>query len=100
MGKDHTLYALQPGYIKFYSSSLPFPHSQTPASSSSSSSTSPDSPDSSPTDQSLSGVKQSLIKRPKEKDQFIGVVGEREEGLPRDLGGRGRERRFWGAIRG
>ena len=79
MGKDHTLYALQPGYIKFYSSSLPFPHPQSPPTTSTS--TTPTLPASSPTDQTLMGVKQSLLKRPRGKDQFIGVVGEREKKL-------------------
>ncbi|KAG7528927.1 hypothetical protein FFLO_05884 [Filobasidium floriforme] len=102
IGKDHTLYALQPGYIKFYSSSLPFPHPSTsPITSALSSTASPDSPDSSPSDQTAAGFKQSLIKRPREKKQYIGVVNAREERLPRDLSaeGRGRERRFWGVER-
>lgn len=92
LGKDHTLYALQPGYIKFYSSSLPFPHPSSILSS-------PDSPDSSPVEQSATGVKQSIVKRPREKRQYIGVVAGREEGLPRVLEEVGRGRRFWGVER-
>jgi large subunit ribosomal protein L27 len=94
MGKDHTLFALQPGYIKFYSSSLPFPHPT-----GSSSSPTPNSPASSPTDQTAAGLKQSIVKRPREKNQFIGVASQRDEILPRDLVGRGRERKFWGAVK-
>ena len=40
-----------------------------------------------------------MVKRPREKKQYIGVVAEREEGLPRALEAEGRGRRFWGAER-
>ncbi|KAK4688476.1 large subunit ribosomal protein L27, partial [Tremellales sp. Uapishka_1] len=78
-GKDHTLFALQPGYIKFYSHQLPFPHSATPSAASS------DSP-----------VSDNPVKRPRGTRQYIGIVRDREEKLPRDEREVGRERRFWG----
>ncbi|KAI5451621.1 54S ribosomal protein L2 mitochondrial [Naganishia albida] len=76
-GKDHTLYALEPGYVKFYSSSSPFPH-VVPSTSTSST---------------------SVVKRPRYTKQFIGITREREERLPRALQDVGRDRRFWGAVK-
>ncbi|WWC72623.1 mitochondrial 54S ribosomal protein bL27m [Kwoniella pini CBS 10737] len=75
-GKDFTLYALQPGYVKFYQNHLPYPHlfrsDQSP-------------PSNLP-----------LVKKPRQLDQFVGIVSEKSEKLPRDERNRGRERRFWG----
>lgn len=80
-GKDHTLYALEPGFVKFYSSPLPFPHIA-PANA---------SPASTP-----AAIKASpAVKRPRESRQYIGIVARREDRLPRDLLAEGRERRMW-----
>lgn len=83
-GKDHTLYALEPGYVKFYSSSSPFPHVVPSAPSSSSS--------------SVKGLS-TVVKRPRYTNQFIGITREREERLPRAMQDVGRDRRFWGAVK-
>lgn len=95
MGKDHTLYALEPGYVKFYSSPIPYPHraapaiTTTPAPASSSATTS----------LTIETPLSRLLKRPRSSRQYIGIVAEREEKLPRKEEERGRERRFWGAIK-
>lgn len=39
------------------------------------------------------------MKRPRYTNQFIGIVAEREERLPRVMQDVGRERRFWGAVK-
>ncbi|OCF54673.1 54S ribosomal protein L27, mitochondrial [Kwoniella mangroviensis CBS 10435] len=75
-GKDFTLYAVQPGYVKFYQHHLPYPHLSRPDQ---------------PGPQNLAPVK-----RPRQLKQFVGIVANREERLPRDELSRGRERRFWG----
>ncbi|WRT70743.1 ribosomal protein L27 [Kwoniella shivajii] len=77
-GKDFTLYALQPGYVKFYQHHLPYPHLSRP-----------DQPGPDPS-------KIAPVKKPRQMSQFVGIVSKREEKLPRDEVSRGRERRFWG----
>ncbi|WVO17517.1 54S ribosomal protein L27, mitochondrial [Cryptococcus depauperatus] len=76
LGKDFTLYALQPGYVKFYQHHLPYPHFSRP-----------DQPE--PTNLAP-------VKRPRQLRQYIGVVRQKDEQLPRDERALGRERRFWG----
>ncbi|WWC65226.1 mitochondrial 54S ribosomal protein bL27m [Kwoniella dejecticola CBS 10117] len=75
-GKDFTLYALQPGYVKFYQNHLPYPHLYRP-----------DQPP---------PANLPAVKKPRQLDQFVGIVADKEERLPRDERNRGRERRFWG----
>ncbi len=85
MGKDHTLFALEPGFVRFYASPSPFPHreSPSPSSSTSTSAAAPAPP----------------VKRPRTSRQYIGIVAERGGALPRQQDAEGRERRFWGAVR-
>ncbi|WVQ95691.1 54S ribosomal protein L27, mitochondrial [Kwoniella sp. CBS 9459] len=75
-GKDFTLYATQPGYVKFYQAHLPYPHLSRPDQ---------------PGPQNLAPVK-----KPRQLDQFVGIVASREDRLPRDERSLGRGRRFWG----
>lgn len=76
VGKDFTIYALQPGYVKFYQHHLPYPHLSRPDQ---------------PGPQNVPPVK-----RPRQFRQFVGIVRDKEEKLPRDERAVGRERRFWG----
>lgn len=76
VGKDFTVYALQPGYVKFYQHHLPYPHLSRPDQ---------------PGPQNVPPVK-----RPRQFRQFVGIVRDREDKLPRDERAVGRERRFWG----
>lgn len=79
-GKDQTLYALEPGYIKFYTSHLPFPHVPR-------------------------GV-QDLVKtfppvnKPRGVKQYVGIVRDKADRLPREVLSDGRDRRFWGWPKG
>lgn len=41
-------------------------------------------------------VKDVPVKRPRSLRQYVGIVREREEKLPRDVQAEGRDRRFWG----
>ncbi|WVR08654.1 ribosomal protein L27 [Kwoniella sp. DSM 27419] len=75
-GKDFTLYATEPGYVKFYQHHLAYPHMARADQ---------------PGPQNLAPVK-----RPRQLDRFVGVVRDRQESLPRDERSQGRERRFWG----
>lgn len=76
VGKDFTIYALQPGYVKFYQHHLPYPHL---------------SRSDQPGPQNVPPVK-----RPRQFRQFVGIVRDKEDKLPRDERAVGRERRFWG----
>lgn len=97
-GKDRTLYATEPGYVKFYTHHLPFPHRA-------------------PLGNPVSGKGASIevnasnegtfidlgpdstavpVKRPRGLRQYVGIVRDREERLPRDEAALGRDRRFWG----
>lgn len=87
-GRDHTLFALEPGYVKFYQHHLPYPHLTR-----------------SPILDGLRGVQAEMVgrekvwpavKRPRGRKAFIGITRTREEELPRDERRDGRERRFWG----
>ncbi|WVQ70542.1 54S ribosomal protein L27, mitochondrial [Cryptococcus sp. DSM 104548] len=76
LGKDFTVYALQPGYVKFYQSHLPYPHFARA-----------DQP---------GPANLPPVKNPRQLRKYVGVVANREERLPRDERAVGRERRFWG----
>ena len=118
MGIDKTLYATEPGYIKYYTHHLPFPHRQSVLPSiSSSSPLSPSAPPvSSPNTSSTEGGSIEItesnsqeyipsditanvappVKRPRSLRQYVGIVRSREDRLPRDESSVGRDRRFWG----
>lgn len=85
-GSDHTLYALEPGYIKFYSHHLPFPHLEPIA---------PGQESDAMRAAALAGSG-SVVKRPRALRQYIGIVRDRADRLPRDERAKGRDRRFWG----
>jgi large subunit ribosomal protein L27 len=114
MGIDKTLYATEPGYIKYYTHHLPFPHRQASLPSISS----PSSPSLSSSSTSTDGEGGSIeinesnsqkyipsevtaniappVKRPRGLRQYVGIVRSRNEKLPRDEVSVGRDRRFWG----
>ena len=103
MGKDHTLYALQPGYLKFYRHHVPYPHQprSTLIPLVKHELTRPGEVD--------DGTKERLewkekefapVKRPRGTKAYIGIAEDVNESLPRDERGRGRERRFWGVEEG
>ena len=88
MGRDHTLFALEPGYVKFYHHHLPYPHLKR--------STILDR---------LRGVEEHMIGKektfppvnhPRGLRRYIGIAREKSDVLPRDERSQGRERRFWG----
>lgn len=87
-GKDFTLFALEPGFVKFYSHYLPFPHVERSMA------------NASEADMAIyqAGREKALppVKRPRALRQYIGIVKDREEKLPRDVKASGGERRFWG----
>ena len=102
MGTDKTLYATEPGYVKYYTHDQPFPHrpSFLPASSTSSS-TSEESGSFEVTESNSeeyvpSEYSQPPVKRPRGLRQYVGIVRSREDRLPRDEAREGRDRRFWG----
>jgi large subunit ribosomal protein L27 len=113
MGTDKTLYATEPGYVKYYTHDQPFPHRPSAfsgLSSSSSSSASASSSSASASEEAgtfeinesnseeyvPSEYSQPPVKRPRGLRQYVGIVRSREDRLPRDEVREGRDRRFWG----
>ncbi|KAL1412668.1 54S ribosomal protein L2 mitochondrial [Vanrija albida] len=78
-GNDYTLYALEPGYVKFYTSALPYPHRAAD-----------------PVAQAAVDAARPAVNKPRGVRTFIGIVREKSDTLPRDERAQGRERRFWG----
>lgn len=78
-GRDHTLFATEPGYVKFYTSSLPFPHRAEDLAA-----------------QAAKDAARPDVNMPRGVRQFVGIVRNKEDALPRDERAVGRERRFWG----
>ncbi|KAL7422933.1 54S ribosomal protein L2 mitochondrial [Cryptotrichosporon argae] len=92
VGKDATLFALEPGFVKFYTSPSPFPH------------TAPAGPilDLASTLTASATAAGALrvaapVQKPRGYKQFIGIVRSRDDALPRDQLREGRDRRFYGA---
>ncbi|CED82500.1 60s ribosomal protein l27 [Phaffia rhodozyma] len=83
MGRDHTLFALSPGYLKFYS--LPYKKQNVQV-----------SPNIANRRPPRSSVPIMDTNRPKNYRRYIGITLRRDESLPRDEIKRGRERVFWG----
>ncbi|BEJ15047.1 hypothetical protein CspHIS471_0408140 [Cutaneotrichosporon sp. HIS471] len=79
IGRDNTLYALEPGYIKFYTSSMPYPHRAIDS-----------------VAQAAKDAARPNVNKPRGVKQFIGIVRAKEDALPRDERALGRDRRFWG----
>jgi large subunit ribosomal protein L27 len=112
MGTDKTLYATEPGYVKYYTHDQPFPHrpafltsTSTSSSSLSASATASASAGSIEINESnseeyipseISSTAVSPVKRPRGLRQYVGIVRSREDRLPRDEAREGRDRRFWG----
>jgi len=112
MGTDKTLYATEPGYVKYYTHDQPFPHRPAaflpPLSLSTSSSTSAslnttkeengsfEINESNSEEYVPSEYSQPPVKRPRGLRQYVGIVRSREDRLPRDEVKEGRDRRFWG----
>jgi len=116
MGTDKTLYATEPGYVKYYTHDQPFPHRPTtflPSSPSTSSDLTAgegegegkgmieinesNSEEYVPSEFSqLQSQLQPPVKRPRGLRQYVGIVRSREDRLPRDEVREGRDRRFWG----
>ncbi|WOO82055.1 54S ribosomal protein L27, mitochondrial [Vanrija pseudolonga] len=78
-GLDRTLYALEPGYVKFYTSSLPYPHRAK-----------------NPEAAAAKDALRPQVNKPRGVRQYVGIVREKTDTLPRDERAVGRERRFWG----
>lgn len=83
VGRDQTLFALQPGFVKFYTSHLPFPHQEYVPTVRA------------PVDEALLKMRQAVVKRPRNSHVYVGIVKSRSEQLPRDMASRGRERTLW-----
>lgn len=106
MGIDRTLYATEPGYVKYYTHNLPFPHRSSISSISSSSSlASPAASESTMIDINESNGEEYVsvnplplppVKKPRGLRQYVGIVRDKEDRLPRDERVDGRDRRFWG----
>ena len=106
MGTDKTLYATEPGYVKYYTHDQPFPHRSSPFLASSTSSTNStfaseesgsfEINESNSEEYVPSEYSQPPVKRPRGLRQYVGIVRSREDRLPRDEAREGRDRRFWG----
>jgi len=106
MGTDKTLYATEPGYVKYYTHDQPFPHRPSPFLASSNPSTNSTSTseesgsfeinESNSEEYVPSEYSQPPVKRPRGLRQYVGIVRSREDRLPRDEAREGRDRRFWG----
>jgi large subunit ribosomal protein L27 len=99
IGRDHTLYALQPGYLKFYRHDIPYPH-QSPSTLITDKKhqlITPGTIDDGSKERVEWNIKEfPPVKRPRGTRAYIGIVDDVNESLPRDERQRGRERRFWG----
>jgi large subunit ribosomal protein L27 len=98
MGIDRTLYATEPGYVKYYTHNLPFPHrSSISFSPSESASTMLDINESNKEEYvSVNPLPLPPVKKPRGLRQYVGIVRDKEDRLPRDERVDGRDRRFWG----
>jgi large subunit ribosomal protein L27 len=103
MGIDKTLYATEPGYIKYYTHHLPFPHRQSQSLSHVESKggsievNEENSESFIPLDTDTpTPIATAPVKRPRGLRQYVGIVRSREDRLPRDEVSEGRDRRFWG----
>jgi large subunit ribosomal protein L27 len=96
MGIDKTLYATEPGYIKYYTHHLPFPHRQASLPSISSSIEVNESNSQEYIPSEVTANIAPPVKRPRGLRQYVGIVRSRDEKLPRDEASVGRDRRFWG----
>jgi large subunit ribosomal protein L27 len=96
MGIDRTLYATEPGYVKYYTHNLPFPH-RSSISSFESASTMIDINESNKEEYvSVNPLPLPPVKKPRSLRQYVGIVRDKEDRLPRDERVDGRDRRFWG----
>ncbi|ORY31236.1 ribosomal L27 protein-domain-containing protein [Naematelia encephala] len=88
VARDHTLFAREPGYLKFYQHPTRYPHQdrsvfidemngQTPSA-------------------GKSSKDFAMVQFPRGMDRYIGIARFRHETLPRDQRDQGRDRRFWG----
>ena len=99
MGRDHTLVALQPGYVVYYEHHLPYPHQSEPKMQP------PKSMEmfkvggiddgSKVTRKLVQPEEMPMVKFPRAMKRFIGIVRTPEETLPRDEREEGRERYCW-----
>jgi large subunit ribosomal protein L27 len=100
MGRDHTLYALEPGYLKFYISEYAFPHQTPPRMLSQSlrEVAKPGTIDNGDRPIKRAGSSKSWpdVNMPRGMRRFVGIVRDKADVLPRDERQEGRERRFWG----
>lgn len=99
MGTDKTLYATEPGYVKYYTHDQPFPHRTAFSSSSSTAEAGSIEINESNSEEyvpSEFSQPQPPVKRPRGLRQYVGIVRSREDRLPRDEAREGRDRRFWG----
>jgi hypothetical protein len=87
-GRDQTLFALVPGYVRFYQ--LPYDKYKPLLS--------PNMPNATPRYSNLLGGYVPLTRRPKGWRRYIGIVFNQNEELPRDEYKEGRSRLFFGKV--
>lgn len=103
-GSDRTLYATEPGYIKFYTHHTAFPHRPPAATASAVAGGAGGAGgfEVNASNQSTyialdpSATAPAPVKRPRGLRQYVGIVRDRADRLPRDESKQGRDRRFWG----
>ncbi|ORX40974.1 ribosomal L27 protein-domain-containing protein [Kockovaella imperatae] len=102
-GRDHTLFALEPGYVKFYYHHLRPPHLEKSVliTETARNISEPGTIDDGSRPSVIPGAPKIFppVKKPRGMKRYIGVVRNKDEVLPRDERALGRERYFWGALK-
>ena len=99
IGRDHTLVALQPGYICFYEHEIPYPHQREsklqPAKAKEVSKIGEPDTGERVTRKPEQAKEFPMVKFPRGLKRYVGIVRHKDEVLPRDEREEGRERWFW-----
>lgn len=96
IGRDHTLYALEPGYVKYYTARTPFPHRGEAAEYHAAIAAAADAQGTVTSEIAASNARNAAVNKPRGMRQYVGIVRSKEDRLPRDEEAVGRDRRFWG----
>lgn len=97
IGVDHTLYALEPGYVKYYTARTRYPHRGEAAEYHAALREMGASGEGKITSEIAErNLRNADVNKPRGMRQYVGIVRSKDERLPRDEEALGRDRRFRG----
>lgn len=96
IGRDHTLYALEPGYVKYYTARTKYPHRGEAAEYHSALREMQAGDGTVTSEIAARNLRNAAVNKPRGMRQFVGIVRSKDERLPRDEEAVGRDRRFRG----